>query len=60
MLTAIGSAFTQIITWVGQTVGAITTESGALHELLPLLAIGVGCTVLMFGVKILRSFTWGA
>lgn len=60
MIAAITSAFTAVFGWVSQVVNAIVTTDGSLHELLPLLAIGIACTVVMFGIKIIRSFTWGA
>lgn len=60
MIEAITSAFTAVFGWVGQVVTAITTPTGSLTTLLPFLAIGVSCTVVMFGIKVIRSFTWGA
>lgn len=59
MITSIGTALASVISWVGQVVGAITTESGALAELLPIFGIGIGVTVLMLGIRVLRGFTWG-
>ena len=59
MIAAIGSATSSVIQWVGSVVGSITTESGAMHELLPIFGIGIGVTVLMLGIRVLRGFTWG-
>lgn len=60
MLEAVTSGLTEVITWVGKVVTALTTTDGALKELLPLLAIGVAVSALMLGIKAIRSFIWGA
>lgn len=60
MLAAVTTALSQMITWLGDVVKAISGADGALADLLPLFALGVAGTVVMFGVKLIRSFTWGA
>lgn len=60
MLEAIGTALTQMITWLGNVVTAVVGESGALAALLPVFALGIAGTVVMFGIRVLRGFTWGA
>ena len=60
MLESIGSGTTQMITWLGNVVDAIVSTDGALADLLPVFTLAIAGTVVMFGVKILRSFTWGA
>lgn len=55
---AITDALSQVIGWIGEVVSALL--SGELSALLPLFAIGVVVSVIMLGVKVLRSFTWGA
>lgn len=60
LLTAIGTAFTQMITWIGDVVDAVATSTGELKELLPLLAIGIAISVVFVGVKAIKSFCWGA
>ena len=60
MLNAVTSALTTVIDWVGTVVTALVSDTGALKELLPLLAIGVGISALMFGIKAVRSVIWGA
>ena len=60
MLEAVTSALGTVISWVGTVVTALTGASGALKDLLPLLAIGVAVSALMLGVKAIRSFAWGA
>lgn len=60
MLEAITSALTSVIAWIGTVVTAFIGESGALKDLLPLLAIGVAISAFMLGVKAIKSMIWGA
>lgn len=60
MLAAVTEGLTTVISWVGSVVTAVVGESGALSELLPLLAVGIGVSALMLGIKAIRSFAWGA
>lgn len=60
MLEAVTSALSTVITWVGSVVTALTSSTGALNPLLPLLAIGVAVSALMLGIRAIRSFAWGA
>lgn len=58
MLEAVTTALGTVIDWTGTVVTAVTT--GSLKELLPMFAIGIGISALMFGIKAIRSITWGA
>ena len=40
MLSAVSTAISTVISWVGTVVSALTGESGQLAELLPLFAVG--------------------
>lgn len=60
MIAAITSAMTEIISWFGQVVTALAGADGALKELLPLFALGIGISVFMVAIKAIRSVTWGA
>lgn len=60
MVDAVTGALTAVIGWVGSVVTSLTGASGALKDLLPLLAIGIAVSALMLGVKAIRSFAWGA
>lgn len=60
MLAAIGSAVTQLITWVGQVISAIVGAEGAMSDLLPVFAIGIGVSVILVAVKIIRKVCWSA
>ena len=60
MWAAVTSAFTSMITLVGEFMSALTGENGALAGLLPLFAIGIAISLIMVAVKIVRKVTWGA
>lgn len=60
MLEAVTTGLGTVISWTGTVVNALVGAEGALADLLPLLAIGVSISALMLGVKVIRSFIWGA
>lgn len=60
MLEAATQGLTTVIGWVGTVVTALTSETGDLKELLIMFGITVGVSALLLGVKVVRSFTWGA
>lgn len=61
MVTALGNAFTSLIGYVGEFLTALTdTESGVLNGLLPLFAIGIGISLILVCVRIVRKVVWGA
>ena len=60
MLEAVGTGITSVIGWIGQLVTAITTTEGGLSALLPLFAIGISISAILFGIKAIKSIIWGA
>ena len=60
MIQAVGDGLTQMITWLGNVVTAVVGDTGALNDLLPVFALGIAGTIVMFGIRVLRGFTWGA
>ena len=58
MLAAVSSAITTVLTWIGDTISALT--DGALAPLLPLFAIGIAISAVLLGIKIIKSVVWGA
>lgn len=46
----------------GTTAGVIPTVFSWITStaVLPFLAIGIGCSLALFGIKIIRSVIWGA
>lgn len=60
LMNAVTSGLTIVIGWVGNVLNALTQTDGDLSGLLPLLAIGISISALMFGIKAIRSVIWGA
>lgn len=66
MLSAITSAVSTVITWIGMVLEALLPYSpsekgpGDLSELLPLLAIGIAISAVFMGVRLIRKVTWAA
>lgn len=56
LLTQIGTVLTAAIGWVGSVVTSMFGSEGALADLLPYLALGMGIGILGLGVKYVRSF----
>lgn len=56
LITQIGTVLTAAIGWVGDVVASMFGTSGALADLVPFLAIGMGLGILGLGVKYVRSF----
>lgn len=59
-LDAIKTSLQSVMEWVKVVVDGLIGESGALSELLPLFLVSVAVSALLLGVKIIRSFIWGA
>lgn len=60
MLDAVTSAIATVLSWIGSVITSLTSSTGELKELLPLLAIGIAISAVMFGIKAIRSVTWGS
>lgn len=60
LLTNIGTTLTSVVGWFGTMVTALVTTDGDLNGLFPLLALGIAISICFAGVKIVRSFAWGA
>lgn len=60
MLEAVTSGITTVIGWIGTVLDALVGAEGALNDLLPLFGIGIAISAILLGVKVVRSFIWGA
>lgn len=60
LLSDIGTTLTSVIGWFGEMVTALVTTNGELNGLFPLLALGIAISLCFAGIKIVRSFAWGA
>lgn len=60
LLTQVTSTMAVVLGWFGDMVTAMVSAEGALNGLFPLLALGICISVLFAGIKVVRSFAWGA
>lgn len=60
LLTDIGTTLTSVIGWFGSMVTALVSTDGDLNGLFPLLALGIAVSICFAGIKVVRSFAWGA
>lgn len=60
MMEAVTTALSTVIGWVGTVIDAMIGAEGDLAALLPLFAVGISISALLLGVKVLKSFVWGA
>ena len=60
MLEAIGTGVTKAIAFCGEVLSAIvTTETGALNAVLPVIGVAIGIAVVGWGIKTIKSLVWG-
>lgn len=60
MLESVTSGITTVIGWVGTVIDALLTTDGQLSALLPLFAVGIAISAILLGVRVIKSFIWGA
>lgn len=62
MLAAVTDAISTVIGWIGTVITAIVTGGdtpGALNALLPLFAVGIAISAILFGIRAIKSVIWG-
>lgn len=57
--TAVTQGLAAVIEAVGTFVTAIISDTGHLHDLLPLFAIGISISLLLLCVRIVKGLIWG-
>ena len=60
MLAAIQNSLSTIWNAVGQFVNQLTATDGSLAPILPVFALGIGVSLCLLGVRIVRGLIWGA
>lgn len=63
MLAAVTDAITTVIGWIGTVIESIVKtgeQAGALNALLPLFAVGIAISAILFGIRAIKSVIWGA
>lgn len=59
MLEAIGTGVTKSITFAGEVITAIVGETGAMAAILPVIGLAIGLGIVGWGVRTVKSLTWG-
>lgn len=59
MVEAVTTGITTVIGWVGTVIDSIITTEGAMNALLPLLAVGISISAILFGIRCIKSVIWG-
>lgn len=60
MIAAVTSALSTVIGWCGTVITALVDSTdGDLNALLPLFAVGIAISALLFGIKAIRAIVWG-
>lgn len=59
MLTTLASVFSEIIAMFGDVVSALFETDGAFAPLLVYFLIGICCSIVLLGAKVIRKFVWG-
>ena len=59
MVEAITSGVTQVITYVGQVITAITGASGAWKDLLPVIGLAIAVMFVIFAIRMIKSLIKG-
>lgn len=60
LIASIGNYVTAIIGWLGDVVTSLLGTSGELNALFPLIGLGIGVSVVLLTVKIIRNMIWAA
>lgn len=59
-ITMVADAITNVLSWVGDVIAAMTAETGDLAALGPFFMVTIGVSAVMLGIKVIRGFVWGA
>lgn len=59
MIEAIGSGVTAVIGYAGEVITALVGEAGALAPLLPVVGLAIGIGLVGWGIRTIKSITWG-
>lgn len=59
MLAAIGSGVTEVISWGGEVLTAITGAEGAFSAVLPVIGVSIGLGIVGWAIATIKSLVWG-
>lgn len=63
LLNQVSTGMTTVLGWIKAVLDALLTGGttpGALNALLPLVAVSISISAIMLGVRMIKSFCWGA
>lgn len=60
MLEQVTSGIGTVIGWVGTVIDSLLNTDGELNSLVGLFAIGISISAILLGVRVIKSFIWGA
>lgn len=58
-LTDVGTTLSTVIGWIGDVLSALIGSSGELAAIWPFVLVGFSVSIIMLGIKVMRSFSWG-
>lgn len=58
-LTDLGTVFTNLITWFGRVISALFSSGGSWHSMLAFVFIGCAISIILTGVHVIKSLTFG-
>lgn len=58
-MNAIGEGVTNVISFAGDVVTALVGENGDLVALLPVIGLSIGLGLVGWGIRTVKSITWG-
>lgn len=59
LVNAIGTGLTSVIGYAGSVVDALVGAEGALNALLPVIGVTIAFGVVGWGIRTVKSLTWG-
>lgn len=59
MLSAVGTALTSCIGWLGTILDAITDTDGDLAAILPVIGLSIALGIVGWAIAKIKSLTWG-
>lgn len=60
LVSAVTDGLSSVFGWIGTFISQLTADSGALNALLPLFAVGIAISVILLGIRIVKSIVWGS
>lgn len=59
MMNAISTGVTAVIGYAGEVITAIVSDTGKMSAILPVIGLAVGIGLVGWGIRTVKSLTWG-